>query len=223
MMVSFCFRATGTRPFGESRITPAVRYLVDEVNRTLRYMAVSSAFYARPQKYILGLNDEQFDRMVEDKWSTYIGSVLLCTVNEQSGTAPTVGQLAASSPQPHIEAIQTYGKLFSGVTNPDIFINDELWEIKSPCTTDESGDGLRFVGSAFKKARKNFGNPYDPYTGCAAEGFDGTRRAVLNLRYRRLFRSYQEVEGTIANEMSSRRITEVICIEESGEMHWYST
>lgn len=109
-----------------------------------------------------------------------------------------------------------------GVSNPDIFINDELWEIKSPCTTDESGDGLRFVGSAFKKAKRNFGNPYDPYTGGAVEGFDGTRRVVLNLRYRRLSRSYQEVERTIVNEMSSRGIAEVICIEESGEMHWYS-
>ena len=116
MMVSFCFRATGTRPIGESRITPAVRYLVDEVNRTLRYMAVSSAFYARPQKYVLGLNDEQFDAMMEDKWQTYIGSVLLGTVNETMGAAPTVGQLASASPQPYIDALQAYGKLFSGAT-----------------------------------------------------------------------------------------------------------
>ena len=77
---------------------------------------IPSAFHTRPQKYVLGLNDEQFDRMVEDKWGTYIGSVLLGTVNEQSGTAPTVGQLAASSPLPYIEAIQTFGKLFSGAT-----------------------------------------------------------------------------------------------------------
>ena len=116
MMEAFTYRATGTRPFGETRITPAVRYLVDEVNRTLRYMAVSSAFYARPQKYVLGLNDEQFDAMMADKWQTYIGSVLLGTVNEETGSAPTVGQLASASPQPYIDALQAYGKLFSGAT-----------------------------------------------------------------------------------------------------------
>lgn len=116
MMEAFSFRATGTRPFGETRITPAVRYLVDEVNRTLRYMSVSSAFYARPQKYILGLNDEQFDKLMDDKWGVYIGSTLLATTNEDTGEPPEVGQLSAASPQPYIDAIQCYGKLFSGAT-----------------------------------------------------------------------------------------------------------
>lgn len=116
MMEAFCFRATGGKPFGETRVTPTVRYLVDEVERTLRYMAVSSAFYATPQRYIMGLTDAQFDEMVGDKWKSYIGSMLLGTFNEDSGSAPAVGQFPAVSPQPYIEAIQTYAKLFSGAT-----------------------------------------------------------------------------------------------------------
>lgn len=115
MMEAFCFRATGTKPFGETRITPTVRYLVDEVERTLRYMAVSAAFYATPQRYLMGLTDEQFDAMVGKKWQTYIGSMLLGTRDEE-GNAPTPGQFPAVSPQPYIEAIQTYAKLFSGAT-----------------------------------------------------------------------------------------------------------
>lgn len=116
MMEPFCFRATGTKPFGETRITPTVRYLVDEVERTLRYMAVSSAFYATPQRYLMGLTDEQFDAMVGKKWQTYIGSMLLGTRDGDTGDAPTAGQFPSVSPQPYIEAIQTYAKLFSGAT-----------------------------------------------------------------------------------------------------------
>lgn len=115
MMEAFCFRATGTKPFGETRITPTVRYLVDEVDRTLRYMAVSSAFYATPQRYLMGLTDEQYDKMVDRKWQTYIGAMLLGT-RDDNGDAPTPGQFSASSPQPYIEAVQTYAKLFSGET-----------------------------------------------------------------------------------------------------------
>lgn len=115
MMEAFCFRATGTKPFGETRITKTVRYLVDEVERTLRYMAVSSAFYATPQRYIMGLTDEQYDAMVDDKWKTLIGSILLAT-RDEDGNVPTPGQFSAASPQPYVEAIQTYAKLFSGAT-----------------------------------------------------------------------------------------------------------
>lgn len=115
MMEAFCFRPTGTKPFGESRITPTVRYLVDEVERTLRYMAVSSAFYATPQRYIMGLTDEQYDEMVDKKWKTLIGPMLLGT-RDDDGNVPTPGQFAANSPQPYVEAVQAYGKLFSGAT-----------------------------------------------------------------------------------------------------------
>lgn len=129
LMEAFCFRATGLKPFGQTRITRAVRYLVDEVERTLRYMAVSSAFYATPQRYIMGLTDEQYDAMMgigEDgeqpadggkasKWRTLIGSILLST-RDDDGNVPTAGQFSAASPQPYVDAIQMYAKLFSGAT-----------------------------------------------------------------------------------------------------------
>ena len=129
LMEAFTYRATGMKPFGQTRITRTVRYLVDEVERTLRYMAVSSAFYATPQRYIMGLTDEQYDAMMgvgEDgeapadggkssKWRTLVGSILLAT-RDEDGNAPTPGQFSAASPQPYVEAIQTYAKLFSGAT-----------------------------------------------------------------------------------------------------------
>ncbi len=115
MMEAFAYCATGTKPFGETRITPTVRYLVDEVERTLRYMAVSSAIYAVPMIAALGLTDEQFDAMAESKWLLRVGSWFLST-RDEDGNHPDLQQFSGASPQPYIEAIQTYAKLFSGAT-----------------------------------------------------------------------------------------------------------
>lgn len=115
MMEAFCFRATATKPFGQTRITRTVRYLVDEVERTLRYMAVSSAIYAVPMIAALGLTDEQFDAMAESKWMLRVGSWFLST-RDENGDHPDLQQFSGASPQPYVEAIQTYAKLFSGAT-----------------------------------------------------------------------------------------------------------
>ena len=115
LMEAFSFRPTGTKPFGQTRITRTVRYLVDEVERTLRYMAVSSAIYAVPMIAALGLTDEQFDAMAESKWMLRVGSWFLST-RDENGEHPDLQQFSGASPQPYVEAIQTYAKLFSGAT-----------------------------------------------------------------------------------------------------------
>lgn len=71
MMEAFCFRPTGTKPFGQSRITPAVRYYVDEVQRTLRYMAVSGALYATPKDILTGVTEDQLKAM---RWLSGTGN-----------------------------------------------------------------------------------------------------------------------------------------------------
>lgn len=115
MMEPFAFRATGIKPFGESRISKAVMAITDDVIRTLVNMAVSGAFYAAPQKYLLGLTDEMYDKLSKDKWSTFIGSVLMSTRGE-NGETPSFGQLAAASPQPYIDMLRTYATMFSAAT-----------------------------------------------------------------------------------------------------------
>lgn len=115
MMEAFCFRPTGTKPFGQTRITRAVRYLVDEVERTLRYMAVSGAFYAIPMMAATGLTDKAFDQMSKSKWMMRVGSWFLAT-RDRNGNTPSIQQFQGVSPQPYIDAIMTYAKLFSGAT-----------------------------------------------------------------------------------------------------------
>ena len=115
MMESFAFRPTGVKPFGVSRITKTVQTISDEVIRTLQNMAVCGALYAAPQKYLLGLSDEQYDAVQKDKFSYYIGSIFLAT-RDENGDTPTYGQLSAASPQPYIDALRTQAMLFSGAT-----------------------------------------------------------------------------------------------------------
>lgn len=115
MMEPLAFRATGTKPFGQTRITSAVRSYVDEVERTLRYMAVSDAFYAVPMMAATGLTDEAYDSMRKSKWLMRVGSWFLATRDDAGDTAD-VKQFQGVSPQPYIDAIMTYAKLFSGAT-----------------------------------------------------------------------------------------------------------
>lgn len=115
LMESFSFRPTGAKPFGSSRISKTVMDLSDEVMRTLQDMAVSSAMYASPSRYLLGLTDEQYDAIAKNKWATAIGALILAT-RDEDGNVPSVGQLPAVSPQPYVEMLRAYAALFSGAT-----------------------------------------------------------------------------------------------------------
>lgn len=116
MMEAFCFRPTGTKPFGQTRITPAVRYYVDEVQRTLRYMAVSGALYATPKDILTGVTKDQLKSMEGSKFSVMVTSLFMATRDPKSGQVPDYKRLQAASPQPYIDSIATYAKLFSGAT-----------------------------------------------------------------------------------------------------------
>lgn len=115
MMEAFCFRPTGAKPFGQTRITPAVRYYVDEVQRTLRYMAVSGALYAVPKDILTGVTKDQLKAMEGSKFSVMVTSLFMAT-RDNDGNAPDYKRLQAASPQPYIDSIATYAKLFSGAT-----------------------------------------------------------------------------------------------------------
>lgn len=115
MMEVFAFRPSGIKPFGESRITNTVMTITDDVVRTLQYMAISAAFFAVPQKFLMGLSDAQFDEIKKSKWGTYIGNLLI-TTRDDEGNIPNFGQLAAQSPQPFIDQLRTYAMMFSGAT-----------------------------------------------------------------------------------------------------------
>lgn len=115
MMFAFTHRSTGTKPFGKSRITPAVRSLTESAVQTMWFMQIAGIFYSMPQRYLLGLSDEMYDAMASSKTKAYLDSMLLGT-KDGDGTVPTYGQLPANSPQPFIDQLNYYASQLSGAT-----------------------------------------------------------------------------------------------------------
>jgi len=116
MMEAFRFEADGDNPLGTSRISDAIMSYTNDVLRTLQDMAVSAAFYAAPQKWMVGLNKASFEKLTKDpeaKWDTAIGAMLIAALNDE-GEPPRLGQFSAASPQPYIDQLRAYAMLASG-------------------------------------------------------------------------------------------------------------
>jgi hypothetical protein len=116
LMEALVWNATSNKPFGRSRIKEPIRRLIDGYVRTLANAAIGLEFATAPQKYILGVNDDQFDAITGDKFKTYVGSIIAATTNYETGEKPTVGQLPQGSLAPHIEMIRMLATQFSAAT-----------------------------------------------------------------------------------------------------------
>lgn len=97
-------------------------------------MAVSGAFYAIPLMAATGLTDEQFDSMVGSKWIMRVGSWFLST-RDEDGNVPSLQQFSGVSPQPYIDAVMTYAKLFSGATGVPL---NSLWIVQDNPSSAEA-------------------------------------------------------------------------------------
>lgn len=117
MMVAFRYQPTDNKPLGTGRITKPVRAIVDNVLQVRLALAVNTAFYAIPQRYFLNLTDEMYDTLIESKWATYSGAVLLATADGDLDKNPEYGQLPSNSPQALISIIEHHAKEFAGISS----------------------------------------------------------------------------------------------------------
>lgn len=128
LMEPLVWNATSAKPFGRSRLKFAVRSLIDDYIRVLANATIALEFDTTPQKYLLGVTDEQYDAIVSDKFKQYVGSILASTTNPETGEKPTFGQLAQGSLAPHTEKLRMIAAQFAaatGLTVPDVgIIND---------------------------------------------------------------------------------------------------
>lgn len=123
-----------------------------------------------------------------------------------------------------VQALGRDGRVIDGVTNPDLTIGGDLWEIKSPRggpAAPKPGNELDYIGDLLRDAGRNFRNPYDPESKSAMADFDGTRRVVLNLRYRPAPATDEQLAERIRREMRSKRVAEVICIDPQGRLRYF--
>ena len=110
------WNATSNKPFGRSRIKEPIRRLIDGYVRTVANATIGLEFATSPQKYLLGVSDEQFDAVVSNKFRQYVGSILTSTPNPETGESPKFGQLQQGTITPHVEMMRLLATQFSAAT-----------------------------------------------------------------------------------------------------------
>lgn len=107
-------RETGSSE-GHSEITPSMISLINSAMRTLQRTEIAAEFFSHPQRYILGLGDDDFtDSEGQDVNPIQLAmdKILLAT-GKDGGSNPIAGTFTANSPKASIDLIETYARIYS--------------------------------------------------------------------------------------------------------------
>ena len=128
LMEAMTWNATSNKPFGRSRLKRPIRAMIDDYVRIVANATIALEFDTTPQKYLLGVTDEQYDAVISDKFKQYAGSLFVATTIPETGSNPVFGQLTQGSLSPHVEKMRMTATQFSaatGLTVTDVgVIND---------------------------------------------------------------------------------------------------
>lgn len=116
LMEPMIWCATSDKPFGVARLNNPVRRLIDGYVRTVANATIALEFATSPQKYLLGVTDEQYDVLINQKFKQYVGSMIVGTTNPETGEKPAFGQLQQGSLQPHVEQLRVLATQFAAAT-----------------------------------------------------------------------------------------------------------
>jgi len=116
LMEPLIWNATSSKPFGRSRIKEPIRRLIQGYVRTIANATIGLEFATAPQKYLLGVTDDQYETLINQKFRQYVGNILAATTNPDTGEKPTFGQLSQGSISPHVEMIRILATQFSAAT-----------------------------------------------------------------------------------------------------------
>ena len=116
LMEALIWNATSNKPFGRSRIKEPIRRLIQGYVRTIANATIGLEFSTAPQKYLLGVTDEQFDAVINDKFKQYVGSIIASTTNPETGEKPSFGQLQQGTISPHVEMLRLLATQYSAAT-----------------------------------------------------------------------------------------------------------
>lgn len=116
LMEPLIWNATSRKPFGRSRLKESIRRLIQGYVRTIANATIGLEFSTAPQKYLLGITDEQYDAVINDKFRQYVGGIIASTTNPETGEKPTFGQLAQGTIEPHVQMMRTLSTQFSAAT-----------------------------------------------------------------------------------------------------------
>lgn len=107
---------TNSQPLGTSRITRSVRTLTRGYIRTMTLATIGLEFSTSPQKYLMGVSDAQYDALIDSKFAKYVDSIMLGTVDPETGEKPSYGQLAQGTLQPHVDMLRMLSTQYAAST-----------------------------------------------------------------------------------------------------------
>lgn len=116
LMEPLVYNATSTKPFGQSRIKEPIRRLIQGYVRTVANATIGLEFSTAPQKYLMGVTDDQYDQIINSKFKQYIGNILAGTTNPETGEKPTFGQLTQGNIEPHVQMLRMLATQFSAAS-----------------------------------------------------------------------------------------------------------
>lgn len=116
LMVPMIWNATADQPLGKSRLNAPTRRLIEGYIRTIANATIGLEFATSPQKYLLGITDEQYDALVDNRFRQYVGSMFYSTNNPETGEKPSFGQLQQGTISPHVEMLRALATQFSAAT-----------------------------------------------------------------------------------------------------------
>jgi hypothetical protein len=116
LMEPLIWNATSNKPFGRSRIKEPIRRLIDGYVRTIANATIGLEFATAPQKYLLGVTDDQYDAVINQKFKQYVGNIIASTTNPETGEKPDFGQLPQGSITSHVEMVRILATQFSAAT-----------------------------------------------------------------------------------------------------------
>lgn len=108
---------TNKQPLGTSRITRSVRTLTRAYIRTMTLATIGLEFSTSPQKYLMGVSDAQYDALINQKFAKYIDSIMLGTVDPDTGQIPQYGQLAQGTLQQHVDMMRMLSTQYAAATS----------------------------------------------------------------------------------------------------------
>ena len=109
-------KVRGSREFGRSEITKAVRYLSDAAARTLLGLEVNREFYNAPQRVGLNVDDSMFEDengQPVSPWTSIMGRIWNVPPNDEGMPEPKVTQFNPASPAPYIDQVKGYATLLA--------------------------------------------------------------------------------------------------------------
>lgn len=128
LMEALIWNPTTRKPLGRSRIKKPIRNLIQGYVRTVANATIGLEFATSPQKYLLGLTDDQYDQVISQQFRNYVGSIMASTTNPETGENPVFGQLQQGTITPHVEMLRMLSSQFaaaSGLSVTDVgVVND---------------------------------------------------------------------------------------------------